>query len=172
MAATDKPARMPSDRLMARRLISIGQAGEAGGTREGGTRQGGRWHAESGLAGSRLIGMGVVEHEAAFWRVAWFAVSWRLLFGCVRRGFVALELEEAAQQCGGVGFVNATDDLWPVVTGWRVEYAGAVVDSAAFWVVGAEHHPADAEQADGVGAHRARFQRDDQRAIGEAGAAA
>ena len=40
-----------------------------------------------------------------------------------------------------------------------------------FGVVGAEDQAADAKQADGVGAHRAGFQRDDQIAVRQARAA-
>ena len=47
-----------------------------------------------------------------------------------------------------------------------------MVDSAALGVVGAEDEAPDAEQADGLGAHWAGLQRDDQVAVGQAGAAA
>ena len=57
------------------------------------------------------------------------------------------------------------------MTGRRVENAGAVIDPAAFGIVRAKNQPADAEQADGMGAHRAWFQRDHQVAIGQARAA-
>jgi hypothetical protein len=79
-----------------------------------------------------------------------------------------LRLEEAAQQSCGGGFADAANDYRTVVAGGRGEYSGAVIDSAALWVIRAEDQPADAEQADGVGAHRAGFQGDDQVAIGQA----
>ena len=44
--------------------------------------------------------------------------------------------------------------------------------AAAFGVVGAEYQPADTEQADGLGAHRAGFQGHHQIAIGQAWLAA
>src|SRR5580658_9669363 len=70
--------------------------------------------------------------------------------------------EERAQQGGGLGFPHTADDFRAVMAGRRVEHPRAMLHPATFWVVGAEDQPADAEQADGVRAHRAQFQRDNQ----------
>ena len=127
MTATDRPARMPSARLMARMLTTIGSRARSGAREQEGGRHG---------------------------------------------GLLPLPLEKVAQQCGRRGFADAADDLGAVVAGGGLEDPGAVIDAAALRVVGAENQAADAEQADGVGAHRAGLQRDDQVAVWQARAAA
>ena len=59
-----------------------------------------------------------------------------------------------------------------MVAGCGVEHARAMLYAAAFGIVYAEYQPADAEQADGLGTHRAGFQGDHQIAIGQAWLAA
>lgn len=47
-----------------------------------------------------------------------------------------------------------------MVAGWGGEDAGAVVDAAAFGVVGGEDQLSDPGEGDGLGAHRAGFEGD------------
>jgi len=55
-----------------------------------------------------------------------------------------------------------------MVTGRLLENARAVFDAAAFGVISAEIEPPDAGEADGGGAHGARFECDVEVAIGQA----
>ena len=121
MTATESPARMPSARLMARTLTTIGS------------------RARSGARDRKAGGMG------AYCRFPW---------------------KKSRNNVARRGFADAADDLGAVVARRGVEYAGAVIDPAALRVVGAENQAADAKQADGVGAHRAGFQGDDEIAVG------
>jgi len=77
-------------------------------------------------------------------------------------------LKEIAQECCAFTFAHAADYFGPMVAGGCCEDTCAVLDSAAFRIVGAEHQSTDAEEANGVGAHRAGFQRDDELAVWQA----
>jgi hypothetical protein len=92
-----------------------------------------------------------------------------------KRGSVRLNAaggEKALEQPGAFSLADAADDLRPVVAGCGFQHAGAVLDPAALGVVGAEDQPANAEEADGLGAHGAGFQGHDKVASRQPGLAA
>src|SRR6266851_3103167 len=75
--------------------------------------------------------------------------------------------KESAQEVAGGAFGDATVDLRAVVAGRLVEDPRAVLDPAAFRIVGGKIEPADPRQADRRGAHRAGLQRHVEIAAGE-----
>ncbi len=68
--------------------------------------------------------------------------------------------EEIPQQRRGAALVDAAIDLGAVVAGGLAEDARALLDAAAFGVLGAEIEPADASKRDCLGAHRTGLQSD------------
>ncbi len=87
------------------------------------------------------------------------------------RNKLAPVLEESFEKFAGADLFDAADDLGPVVAGRLGEDAGAVLDAAALGVIGTKIEPADAGEADGGGAHRARLQGDIEIAAIEPGLA-
>lgn len=79
--------------------------------------------------------------------------------------------EERAEERSAVGLPDAADDLGAVEAAGLGEEAGAVVDAAAFGVVGAEDDASEAEMDGGGGAHWAGFEGHDQGAADQAGGA-
>jgi len=72
--------------------------------------------------------------------------------------FDALGAKEIAQQVATTLFRNAADHLGSVVAGGLFEKPRPVLDPAAFRIIGAENHLADAGECDRSRAHRTWFQ--------------
>src|SRR6516162_754494 len=88
--------------------------------------------------------------------------------GCLPRVTEATPIaKKGAQQIAGAPLLDPAIDFGPVVGGRLVEQARAMLDRAAFRVVGAEIEPAQAGQGDRRGAHRARLEGNVEIALGE-----
>ena len=76
-------------------------------------------------------------------------------------------LEESAQKRSGFLFANACEDVGTVMAGRLAEHAGPVNYAAALRVLGSEADCVDTCEGHGRGAHRARLERNPDRAAVE-----
>ena len=76
-------------------------------------------------------------------------------------------LEESAQKRSGFLFANASEDVGTVMAGRLAEHAGSVNYAAALRVLGSEADRVDTCDGHGRGAHRARLERNPDRAAVE-----
>jgi len=76
--------------------------------------------------------------------------------------------EEFLQECAGGESIAQALDLRAMVAGRLREEARAVEDRAAFGILGREHQPLDAREANCTRTHRARLERDEERGADEA----